>query len=851
MAKIKKFQFKNIRSYGNKMVDIPFDMDNGLVLIQGKNGGGKTSIVEALEFAIYGKSSRVPVKDLPNWINDNAFTTIEFETDDNRKVELSRGISPDFYDLKVGGSAYSSKTKSENRAGKNKIDKMVEEELFGLAQDIFSNNVLLSVQDFKSFIKMKTADKRKIIDKIFDTDIFNDMLVKLKEELSDMKKRQSELSSVIETKQSTLDVTNARIDEIKATITDDIDSVISDYQNKIVAVSSKLNTKVDELSKSNETLDGIQSSYNTLMSEYNKAAYDLMLEYNQAIAAIDKEYNQSVEGYMASSNKKLLDELSVIDAEKKAEIDTIPNVEDSIQQKVSEITEKIQKIAGILAQFKEENSKKLDSINEAITERNTKERDAATDEYNEKCSLITAQIADYQKSIQTYEIESQKTAQAIKNVTAQIAVIDNKLLLYKNDKCPECGADLHDDFHSSMESKMRKELEKLNAELELGNKTKENYDSAISVGKSNIEKLNSGLAELKSSFSNKITEINSRATMEFNDEKNKYMMSLTSMESQAKSKTEQFNNEIKSIRETATSEYNIKLKEIENKFDTKINFTRNQYTDAYKLFESAIKNEIDEKKSVHKKEYDVKLSAMKATTDESAEKYISEIESMKSSIKVLGEEVDMLREKLQNLQINLTTVQNGDSTKIIAELQVISDSLTKEIESMKPELEDVEHKILIRENTQALIGENGLKKMIMRNILPQFNASIQKITSLFDFKYRFVFDDNFDAHLSYCGKEVPITVSRGEEKIMDIIVILSTLQLILLKHPNINMLFLDEIFSNLDVENIAKAVSILKDYSRKYNLIVFVMSHTTVPVELFDKTINISFDGSFSSLEIN
>ena len=110
MAKIKKFQFKNIRSYGNKMVDIPFDMDNGLVLIQGKNGGGKTSIVEALEFAIYGKSSRVPVMDLPNWINHNAFTTIEFETDDNRKVELSRGISPDFYDLKVGGSAYSSKT---------------------------------------------------------------------------------------------------------------------------------------------------------------------------------------------------------------------------------------------------------------------------------------------------------------------------------------------------------------------------------------------------------------------------------------------------------------------------------------------------------------------------------------------------------------------------------------------------------------------------------------------------------------------------------------------------------------------------------------------------------------------
>ena len=64
------------------------------------------------------------------------------------------------------------------------------------------------------------------------------------------------------------------------------------------------------------------------------------------------------------------------------------------------------------------------------------------------------------------------------------------------------------------------------------------------------------------------------------------------------------------------------------------------------------------------------------------------------------------------------------------------------------------------------------------------------------------------------------------------------------------MLFLDEIFVSLDVENIARAVSILKDYSRKYNLIVFVMSHTQVPVELFDKTINVSSDGTFSSIEI-
>lgn len=851
MSKIKKFQFKNIRSYGNKMMEIPFDMDNGLVLISGKNGGGKTSIVEALEFSIYGKSSRVPVKDLPNWINDNAFTSVEFETDDKRIVQLSRGISPDFYDLKVGGQAYSSKVKNENRAGKNKIDKMVEDELFGLSQDIFANNVLLSVQDFKSFIKMKTADKRKIIDKIFDTDIFNDMLVKVKEELSELKARRTELSAAIESKKNTLDVTNARIDEIKSTISDDIDSVISRYQNNIMEIEGEIKEKISVLETNQKSLDTIQSQYNTIMQEYNKAMYDAMVEYNEAISAIDQEYRVNVSKFMDTSNQSVKAELDKIESERSEESSKIENPASSIAAKTAEAEQRLENIKKLVEDFRAQNSEKMNADLKSVETRINSEVQEYENRFNSEVSSLQNSVSELNGKIAANESEINSNNLQISGLREKLAVIVNKMKLYENDKCPECGADLHDEYHTNELESMKSEMGLITEQINELNSNTERFMSEIQVWKDELENNRNGIGKLQSDYSSFKAEKQSELTVESNNIRNQYNMSLSSLESQAMSKQAQVNSELKAFSDNAKSEYEVKLAEINNRYDEKVNKVREQNTEAYKMFETAQKNGVEIKKSERTKAYDELVDDMKKKNAESVETYISQIEILKSDVKSGSEEIEVLRGKVNEIKINLVTVQNGDSTKTITELQTISTSLQNEIDSMAPELEDVEYKITIRENTQALIGENGLKRMIMRNILPQFNASIQRITSMFDFKYRFVFDDNFDAHLSYCGKEVPITVSRGEEKIMDIIVILSTLQLILMKHPNINMLFLDEIFSNLDVENIAKAVSILKDYSMKYNLMVFVMSHTTVPVELFDKTVNVFFDGTFSTLEIN
>ena len=851
MAKIKKFEFKNVRSYGNKMVEIPFDMDNGLVLIQGKNGGGKTSIVEALEFSIFGNSSRVPVKNLPNWFNDNAYTNVWFETDDNRAVKLARGISPDFYDLKIGENSFTSKGKSENKSGKPKIDKMVEEELYGISQDIFANNILLSINEFKSFIKMKPADKRKIIDKIFDTYEFNEMLKKVKNELSVLRTEKTELTTSIESKQNTLDATMTRINEIKATISDDIDSVITKYQAKIIEIEGKLKTANVEFSDLRLKLDGKSSELQREQQNHNYLIQNIMSEYNSDCEKIRAVYESEVSEFRGKERMDAQGLISQIEEEKNKRISELSNPESVISTKASEIYKKLEELGKLVEGRKASlDAKKIEVLSE-ISKKYSAKKEVITSEHTDKKTRLKGK---YDELVALRNELSQRLIDAnniISEINGNLLVYKNKLSLYNNNQCPECGSDLHDEFHTEKRQGIESEINRLEIKLGTCLEQKIEIENSLNANELSRQSATSLDSNIDAEYNQKMNIVNMEEVSEINVASSDYSTEYTKLISSADAKRNQLNSDIENIRETVTVEYNNNYSSISNVYNSKINEVRTSSQKKIDDFSTLKCSEYENKISNEKISYDSKITAENSRMLKLEAELVPVIEELKKDKELCENTCKSLTEEINGAKLNLATVQNGDATKTITELSSIVSELEYQINEIKPILEICEEKIEIRENTQHLIGEDGLKKMIMRKILPRFNASIQKITSMFDFKYRFMFDDNFDAHLSYCGKEVPITISKGEEKIMDIIVLLSTLQIILMKHPSINMLFLDEIFSNLDVENIAKSVEILKGYSMNYKLIVFVMSHTAVPSELFDKIINVSYDGTFSSLEIN
>jgi DNA repair exonuclease SbcCD ATPase subunit len=95
------------------------------------------------------------------------------------------------------------------------------------------------------------------------------------------------------------------------------------------------------------------------------------------------------------------------------------------------------------------------------------------------------------------------------------------------------------------------------------------------------------------------------------------------------------------------------------------------------------------------------------------------------------------------------------------------------------------------------------------------------------------------------------TLSTGEMKKVDFVVLISIMKLMKMKFSNINLLFLDELFSSVDQEGVYQIVGILKETSKELGLNIFVINHAPMPHEIFDLKLEISKSNNFSSLVLD
>jgi len=145
-----------------------------------------------------------------------------------------------------------------------------------------------------------------------------------------------------------------------------------------------------------------------------------------------------------------------------------------------------------------------------------------------------------------------------------------------------------------------------------------------------------------------------------------------------------------------------------------------------------------------------------------------------------------------------------------------------------------------------------MKRMLMAEILPVLNKKLLRTAKVLDFPFAFEFDMNFEPVITQLGVQIsPDSLSTGEQKKMNLIVLLGIIELIKLKNNSINLLFLDEIFSSLDVESIYRVVDLLKTFSKKYKMTVFVISHSPLPEELFDRKLSVQKVDHFSDIKFS
>jgi DNA repair exonuclease SbcCD ATPase subunit len=178
--KIQSIKFKNFASYGNSIQEITFENDiSELFLTLGKNGHGKTTIANAIVYALYGKVEGIKMADLPNRINKELWVEIKLKCG-NIEVEIERGFAPSVFKVSLNDVEF-------DKAGKRSVQEYLEEEVYGIPYHVFKNIIILSVNDFKSFLTMNNHDKKRIIDRMFGFSILNEMQQNVKEQRKNLK----------------------------------------------------------------------------------------------------------------------------------------------------------------------------------------------------------------------------------------------------------------------------------------------------------------------------------------------------------------------------------------------------------------------------------------------------------------------------------------------------------------------------------------------------------------------------------------------------------------------------------------------------------------------------------------
>jgi DNA repair exonuclease SbcCD ATPase subunit len=255
--KIKKIEWRNVASYGNKLQKLELPDKSGLIQVVGENGVGKSTISDVITFGLYGKLEGKKLKDIPNRSNKSAWMKIEFEQD-GKVYEVERGLDPSHFQLTIDGNIY-------DQAGKNNVQEFLSEDILKIPYYVFNNTISLSINDFKSFLKMSTADKKLIIDKIFGFYILNEMRDILKEESKTIKSSIDRLSGEIFATGRSIAASQKELEELQQKILENSGSEIESSNEQLENYRELLKLHGDKLkdfrSKENEATRNVTKSY--------------------------------------------------------------------------------------------------------------------------------------------------------------------------------------------------------------------------------------------------------------------------------------------------------------------------------------------------------------------------------------------------------------------------------------------------------------------------------------------------------------------------------------------------------------------------------------------------------------
>tara|TARA_Y100001937_G_scaffold29595_2_gene42636 strand:- start:2483 stop:4201 length:1719 start_codon:yes stop_codon:yes gene_type:complete len=275
--------WKNFLSTGNYKTTVDMTRHDN-TLVSGENGAGKSTMLDALTFALFGKSFRgINIPQLVNSINEKGCEVeIEFLIGKD-EYKVSRGIKPKKFEIYKNGLLLDQDAKAKD------YQKILEEQILKMTYKSFCQVVILGSSNYVPFMKLTAADRRSVVENLLDIDVFSVMNTLVRGRLQSSKELVKDIDHKIEIAKSKVDEKQKFISTLEKKSSDSIEKYkteIEENQKKIKEIEDEVSTirsNVEHLLGQVRDKDIVPKSLITMESDYK--------QFNSEMKSIEKNIN--------------------------------------------------------------------------------------------------------------------------------------------------------------------------------------------------------------------------------------------------------------------------------------------------------------------------------------------------------------------------------------------------------------------------------------------------------------------------------------------------------------------------------------------------------------------------------